>query len=223
MRHILRLLLVVAVPIVLTMVVVRGLTFPWFARAEYARSTFPDDPFGLPRGERLRLAEATIGYLNRPGRPSILEELRLPDGQAAYNERELGHMEDVKMVFDGLTLLAGAALVVAVGAGVVLARRSDRCAPWSALVHGGVLTLAILVGLAVWMLLGFDQFFTAFHGIFFESGTWVFSYADTLIRLFPLPFWQDAGLLVAGGVSLLALLSVGAGVGLGRRCAAHSG
>lgn len=222
MRQILRWFVVLAVPIVLTMTVVRALTFPWFARVEYARPTFPGDPFGLPHGERLRLAQETIRYLNRPGRPSTLADLRLSDGQAAYNERELGHMEDVKAVFDGLTLLAGGALVVAAGAGITMARHADRCAPWSALVQGGLLTLAILVGLAVWMLLGFDQFFAAFHGIFFESGTWVFSYSDTLIRLFPLPFWQDAGLLVAGGVSLLALLSVGVGVALGRRCTARA-
>ena len=221
MRHVLRLLIVIAVPIVLTMAVVRGLTSPSFARAEYARTNFPADPFGLAQGERLRLAQTTIRYLNLPGRPTILDDLRLPDGQVAYNERELGHMKDVKAVFDGLTALAAAAFVVAVGAGYAFARRVDRCAPWSALVQGGVVTLAILAGLAVWMLIGFDQFFTALHGVFFESGTWVFSYSDTLIRLFPLDFWVDAGLFVAGGVSGLALLVVAAGVVLGRRCSAQ--
>ncbi len=60
--------------------------------------------------------------------------------------------------------------------------------------------MALLLGLAAWMLIGFEGFFQAFHGVFFESGTWVFSYSDTLIRLFPLPFWQDAGLIVAGGL-----------------------
>ncbi|MCU0522049.1 MAG: TIGR01906 family membrane protein [Anaerolineae bacterium] len=218
MRYVLRLLIVIAAPIVLTLVVVRGLTSPWFATVEYARPNFPADPFGFSRGERLRLAQATIRYLNLLGRPSILEDLRLSDGQTAYNERELGHMEDVKAVFDGLTALAAAALVVAVSAGYALARRVDRCAPWSALVQGGALTLAILAGLALWMVVGFDRFFTALHGIFFESGTWVFSYSDTLIRLFPLEFWEDAGMLVAGGVSGLALLAVAAGVVLGRRC-----
>jgi integral membrane protein (TIGR01906 family) len=217
MRQVLRLLIVVAVPIILTMAMVRGLTQSWFATVEYARSGFPDDPFGLPHEERLRLARATIGYLNRWGYPPILEELRLGDDQPAYNERELGHMQDVKGVFDGLTLAACGALLIAVAAAMLL-RRYDPCAPWASLAQGGGLTLAALLGLALWMLLGFEQFFTAFHGIFFKPGTWVFYYSDTLIRLFPLPFWEAAGLLVAGGVSLLALLVVGAGTWLGRRC-----
>ncbi len=219
MRRMLRVLMVITIPIVLTMTVVRALTFPWFARFEYARTGFPADPFGMSPQERLGLAEATIRYLNLPGRPTTLDALQLADGEPAYDERELGHMEDVKAVFDGLTLLAGVAIIVSLGSAWLLTRL-DRCAPWSALAQGGALTLAILLGLAVWMLIGFEGFFQAFHGVFFESGTWVFSYSDTLIRLFPLPFWQDAGLLVAGGVCALAVCAVVVGVGCARRCAA---
>lgn len=221
MRRVLRLLVILVVPIVLTMTMVRGLTFPWYARFEYARPGFPADPFGLSPEERLRLAEATIRYLNLPGRPATLERLRLADGEPAYNERELGHMEDVKAVLDGLTLLAGIALAVGLASAWILARL-DRCAPWSALAQGGALTLALLLGLAAWMLIGFEGFFQAFHGVFFESGTWVFSYSDTLIRLFPLPFWQDAGLIVAGGVCVLAVCAVAVGGWCVHRCAART-
>lgn len=221
MRRVLRLLVILVVPIVLTMTMVRGLTFPWYARFEYARAGFPADPFGLPPEERLRLAEATIRYLNLPGQPATLERLRLADGEPAYNERELGHMEDVKAVLDGLTLLAGIALAVGLASAWILARL-DRCAPWSALAQGGALTLALLLGLAAWMLIGFEGFFQAFHGVFFESGTWVFSYSDTLIRLFPLPFWQDAGLIVAGGVCVLAVCAVAVGGWCVHRCAARA-
>lgn len=222
MRCMLRLLVILAVPIVLTMTIVRALTFPWYARFEYARTSFPTDPFGMPPEERLRLAETTIRYLNLPGRPTMLEHLRFADGEPAYNERELGHMEDVKAVFDGLTLLAGVALAVSL-ASVWFLVRLDRCAPWSALAQGGALTLALLLGLATWMLIGFEGFFQAFHGVFFASGTWVFSYSDTLIRLFPLPFWQDAGLLVAGGVCVLAACAVAVGVWRVRCCVAGRG
>jgi integral membrane protein (TIGR01906 family) len=218
---------VIAVPVVLTISVVRRLTAGWYPAFEYARPGFPEDPYGMPREARLQLAQATIRFLNTPGRTDMLADLRLPDsdpwnGAAAYNARELAHMDDVKLVFSGLTLLAAGLLAGAVAAAVALARRGERCVVWAALAQGGGLTLALLLGLAVWMLVAFDAFFTAFHGLFFQAGTWVFSYSDTLIRLFPLPFWQDAGLIIALTVSLLAALLLGVGLYSSRRCRSHS-
>jgi len=42
----------------------------------------------------------------------------------------------------------------------------------------------------------FSSFFTTFHRIFFTGDSWLFSYSDTLIQLFPLPFWVDATALL---------------------------
>jgi len=48
--------------------------------------------------------------------------------------------------------------------------------------------------------------------VFFRSGTWTFEWTDTLIQLYPLPFWHDAvwkyGLLVLGEAALAVALSV---------------
>ncbi|MBN1248042.1 MAG: TIGR01906 family membrane protein [Anaerolineae bacterium] len=207
------LVVVVAVPVVLTMTLVRLLTFPWYPAWQYRRAGFPADPYGLPRQERLRLASATIRFLNIPGQTDILETLELPDGSPAYNDRELHHMDDVKAVYNGLSVAALGFLIAGAVSGWALWRAQGAPALWIALTRGATLTLALLVTLGAWMLLGFDRFFTAFHGVFFEPGTWVFYYTDTLIRLFPIEFWQTAGLLVAGGVTLLSLLLIA----LGRR------
>ena len=43
--------------------------------------------------------------------------------------------------------------------------------------------------------------------IFFKGDSWLFYYSDTLIRLFPIRFWQDAFLWAA-------ILALGGGVGL---------
>ena len=43
----------------------------------------------------------------------------------------------------------------------------------------------------------FHLFFTAFHRLFFEGDTWLFPRSDTLIQLFPLPFWMDATFILA--------------------------
>jgi uncharacterized membrane protein len=39
--------------------------------------------------------------------------------------------------------------------------------------------------------------FNTFHLIFFKPGSWLFSYSDTLIRLFPVEFWFDATLTIS--------------------------
>lgn len=199
------LVVVLAVPVVLTMTSVRLLTFPWYPAWQYNRPGFPDDAYGFTQQQRLRLASATIRFLNIPGRTDILDTLELPDGSPAYNERELQHMDDVKAVYNGLTLAAAVMLVGGLAAGWGLWQGEGAGVLWAALNRGATLTLGLLVALGAWMLLGFERFFTAFHGVFFEPGTWVFYYTDTLIRLFPIEFWQTAGLLVAGSVTLVSL------------------
>ena len=64
---------------------------------------------------------------------------------------------------------------------------------------GSGLTIVILVGIVTYLLLNFNTFFTQFHEVFFESSTWTFLWSDSLIRLFPLKFWEDAFTFVGGG------------------------
>jgi integral membrane protein (TIGR01906 family) len=223
MRTLLRLLIVVAVPIVLTMMMVRLLTLPWYPAWQYGRPGFPADPLGMPRAERLRLAQASIRFLNIPWQTAMLEDLRFDDGTPAYERRELEHMDDVKIVYNGLTFLALVLGVAALVAAQLLWRgrgeEGSGCrAFWTSLSQGAIMTLGLLLALGIWMLLAFDSFFTFFHSLFFEPGTWTFPYTDTLIRLFPLPFWQDAGFIVAGGVSVLSLFLIPLTVWRRQRC-----
>ena len=54
----------------------------------------------------------------------------------------------------------------------------------------------------------FNALFTAFHRLFFQGNTWLFLYSDTLIRLFPIPFWRDAFILVGFFTILGAVLLI---------------
>ncbi|MGC9394620.1 MAG: TIGR01906 family membrane protein [Anaerolineae bacterium] len=203
-RIVLRVLIAVAVPLILVIGMARLLTLPWYPAWEYAKAGFPPDPLGMAPEERLRLARASITFLNKPRGVGRLGDLRFADGTVAFNAREISHMDDVKLVYDQLTAVALIAFVIAVAAAWVLIRQDRLALVWGALSDGSLFTLCVLVTLGVWMAVGFDAFFTAFHGIFFASGTWLFSYSDTLIRLFPLRFWADAGLMIAAGVGALA-------------------
>lgn len=204
MRVALRWLIVVAIPLVLVMGIVRLLTLPWYPAWEYAKPGFPADPLAMAPDERLRLARASIAFLNMPRGVARLDDLRFADGTAAFNAREAGHMDDVKLVYDRLTAAALIAFVVAAASVWLLLRKGHTVTVWGAVSDGSLVILCLLVVLGVWMLVGFEGFFTAFHGIFFEGDTWLFAYSDTLIRLFPLQFWSDAGLLIAVSVGCIA-------------------
>ncbi len=198
-----------AVPLVLIMSAVRGVTLPWYPAWEYRQADFPPDPLGMPDEARLALAQTCIDFLNLPGGGEGLRPARLPNGQPAFNERELHHMDDVKAVYDRLTALAIALLLGLLLVGWDAVRRWGWAELGSLLQLGGGVTLLLLIGLGLWMMTGFEQFFTDFHHLFFSGGSWLFDYTDTLIRLFPLRFWQDAGLLIAKivvGISLVLIV-----------------
>ena len=81
------------------------------------------------------------------------------NGQPVLNERERGHMADVRSVFRGLWVLAIISVVVLVAA----SRRADRGRTWRA-VRGGAIGLSIGVVIAgVVGFFAFDQLFELFH------------------------------------------------------------
>ena len=65
-----------------------------------------------------------------------------------------------------------------------------------------------LIGvLILFWVINFKQLFTSFHRIFFEGDSWLFLFSDTLIRLFPMRFWQDVFIMIGvftfvGGAAL---------------------
>jgi integral membrane protein (TIGR01906 family) len=194
--HLVQWLLVLLLPFLLTVANFRVVNGHWFVRWEYNRASFPPDEYGFTTEERIRLAEVCVDYL-APGAPiSLLADLRLPNGDEAFKERELSHMEDVQVAFTQMTVAAAAAAVVWVGGFAALAAlRQRRKAAATTLLISGLFTLGLLAAIGVAMVVSWDKFFAAFHALFFESGTWYFDYSDTLIRLFPIRFWMDVAIV----------------------------
>ena len=192
-------LLIAAVPTVLIGNALWLLVNPWLVHAEYAIPGFPDDELGLDQDQRTDLAVTGI----RSVRPLdegvvLLEQARLPDGDAAFDERELTHMQDVRDLIGGFLVAWALALVVAVGAGAGLRRTAEPGALDRALRAGAWLTLALMALAAVTLAVSFDTFFDGFHGIFFEGDSWRFNETYTLRNLYPDFFWG-----VAGGIKAL--------------------
>lgn len=220
-----RLLLIVLIPFVLVLTNVRLLLTPLFPAIEYRLPGFPDDPYGFTREDRLHWSEVAISYLLNNEGINFLGNLHFPAGQSAppescqyyldgdctrlYNDRELRHMHDVKIVTRWAlnVWVIGGVLVLLAIALLYYYREVDSLRV--GLIGGATVTLVILLGLVAYLLINFNTFFTQFHQVFFEGDTWIFLFSDTLIRLFPLRFWQDAFIFV-GGAAILEALAIGA-------------
>lgn len=208
-----RWLVVIAIPFFLTLGTLRILitwNSPSYPEFEYPR--IGPDPFGLSQEDRLELAQANLDYLRRPESAEkvifLLEDLRLPEvGDPLFNEREIGHMLDVKNLVDTLKTLTWIVALIAVdGLIFLLVRPETRMEGYRALFHGGILTTVILLVILVLILLSWNLVFTQFHEILFPPDTWTFNYTDSLIRLFPEKFWFDFGLLWTGAIFLEGLV-----------------
>ena len=191
-------LIAVVVPPMLVVNGFRVLATDTFVRWELGRDGFPQDRYGLTHDQREALALTGLESI-RPGSEGIvlLERATLPDGSQAFDQRELSHMRDVRTLF-GAALrgqLVAALVIAALALG--LARTRLRTVVPRGLLAGALLTLAIAVLAVPFILLGFEDFFTRFHEVFFHGDSWRFSNTDTLIRLYPDRFWQDVSRLAA--------------------------
>ena len=208
-------LVAILVPLALIGLGLRILLTPLFLKIEYNMPYFPPDEYGFTKADRLKWAPYALDYLVNSADISYLGDLKFDDGTPLYNERELSHMDDVKRVTKGALNVWYISLALLTLLGIWSWRGDWMQACRLGLMRGGWLMvgLAVVVGLIV--VVGivvnpniFWNFFAGFHSLFFEGDSWLFLYSDTLIRLFPLRFWQDAFLLAA-------VIALGGGVALG--------
>ncbi|GAB1469175.1 TIGR01906 family membrane protein [Chloroflexota bacterium] len=213
-RNILSYLVSLLTPLVLIGFALRLLLTPLFYTIEYNLPYFPVDEYGFTKEDRLQWAKPSVEYLVNNADISYLGDLQFEDGAPIYNSRELNHMHDVKGVVQGslkiwyisLALLIGLAALAQRGGWMPDFINGLRRGGWWIIALAG--TLGLIAGAGI--LLNPDifwSFFEGFHALFFKGDTWLFYYSDTLIRLFPIRFWQDA-------VITIALISLSGGFGL---------
>lgn len=186
----------IIIPFILIMAAIRLLINPLFLKVEYNLPNFPADPYGFTTVERLKWGGLSMDYLVNAESDEFLATLQFEDGTPLYNERELSHMLDVRvLVKSALTvwyILLGAALVI----GLAAWKFGYLKEMWKAIIWGGWLTLGAIFLVILSTFIDFSALFTAFHGLFFQGDTWLFYGSDTLIRLYPLKFWSDAFIYV---------------------------
>ena len=128
-------------------------------------------------------------------------------GEPVLNERERGHMRDVRGVFIAFFALTIGAVVAAV---TFAALRPDgqRAATWRAVRRGAIGLTVVLIGAGVISVVAFAALFEIFHRIFFPGGSYAFDPStERLVQLFPFQFWQETALAV-GAVSIVIAVVV---------------
>jgi len=208
-------LVAILVPLALIGFAIRILLSPLYYTVEYNMPYFPPDDYGFTKADRLKWAPYAVNYLTNSADISYLGDLKFDDGTPLYNERELSHMQDVKGVTKGAlnAWYVSLVLLAALGAWAWFGQwwQNYRLG----VMRGGWLMVGLAVAIGLIVVVGivinpniFWNFFAGFHSLFFEGDSWLFLFSDTLIRLFPLRFWQDAFLFAAvialGGGLLLA-------------------
>lgn len=208
-------LVTIFVPIALIGLGLRALLTPAFLQVEYNMPYFPPDSYGFTRADRLKWAPYALNYLVNSADISYLGDLKFDDGTPLYNERELSHMQDVKRLTQNVLNVWYITLALLILLGIWSwrgkwmqeFRRGLMRGGWLMVGLAGIIGMIVLIGIAIDPNV-FWNFFAGFHHLFFTGDSWLFLYSDTLIRLFPIRFWEDAFLFAA-------IIALGGGVGLG--------
>ena len=201
-------LVTLAIPIIISVLSILILLSPVFTNLEYRRPGFPEDNYGFTTAERLEYGNQTRRYLISNFDLKDFQQLVFENGDPIYIERELSHLEDVKIVLDGVLKVFYGVAAVFVFSGLIARSRDWQDIYLEAIFLGGKITAGLVVLILLLTLVSFQALFTNFHLLFFEGDSWLFFYSDSLIRLFPVRFWQDI-FLVFGILTLVGGILLG--------------
>jgi integral membrane protein (TIGR01906 family) len=172
-----------------------------------------DETTGLDKSGLDEAADGLISYFNSDD--EFIDITVMKDGKPfqLFNEREIGHLKDVKALFRLVYRLLLVTFVYCLAyLGVTIFWWKDGRRLARGLLYGGGLTLVLMAAIGVIVLVDFDWFFYRFHLLSFANDLWMLNPAtDYLIMLFPQGFWYDAALFCALATAIGALVLGGVG------------
>lgn len=209
-RHIFFTITAIILPFVLLMNAITLIFTPQYLVSRYKSPDFPPDPYGFTLEERIEYGTDSVNYItdSRHQYPDdYLATLAKKDGTPLYNEREVSHMYDVRVVFQNARFAMAVMVVFIIITMLLVSRHPGSLQGFlKALTWGASLTLFVIILTGIGILTGFDEFFEAFHHLFFTGDSWLFRTDDSLIRLFPEPLWIHGFSLAAILTAVFALL-----------------
>jgi integral membrane protein (TIGR01906 family) len=206
-RNLLFSLLLLLTPLLIITSGMRVALSPVFYTIEYRLPNFPPDSYGFTQADRLRWAEFSIDFISGKIDTATFAGAQLPDGSPLFNEREIAHMVDVRILTIAMLWVWRFLVITFLLAFVFTKSKNAEGHFLQMLAQGAKVTLFLIAAILIFLAINFNQLFTAFHRIFFEGDSWLFYLNDSLIRLFPLKFWQDLFIFI-GALSILLSLAL---------------
>ena len=201
--NLLALVITIAVPVVLILSNVLLFMNPAWLAFQYSQPGFPKAEL-FSDDKRLYFGSESIEYI-RGNR--TLDQFK---ALGVYQDREIVHMVDVRMLVDQVKIVLPIVALLAIVSIIVLARnQATRAFAPRSLLNGSILTIGLFVALGLFAGIGFNTFFTLFHRIFFSGDSWLFLYTDSLIQYYPLPFWFATSISLIG-LTVVEAIVVGA-------------
>ena len=156
-------------------------------------------------------------YFNSRDEPLAVRVEVYGQEQELFTPREVAHMRDVKHLLWGVYGVgaAVAALIISYIVARLLLPRGQFGPPLARLaLWGSGATVALVIGVGLASLVGFDRLFLWFHQVSFGNDFWRLDPSrHFLVMMFPQGFWRDAtlfvGFLALGQAFLLGAISAG--------------
>ena len=172
---------------------------------------------GITDADLAQVSADIRGYFNSRREPLDVRTRVFGRERELFNTQEIVHMRDVKRLVWGVYVVGAVTAVymlAATGVGIFRQRRLFIETLAKRFLFGAGLTLAIIVAIGLFALVGFDTLFLKFHQLSFANDFWQLnSSTDFLVMLFPQDFWFDATMWVAAravvGALILSVLSGG--------------
>ncbi len=176
-----------------------------FIDLQYNVFGVPEDVYGFTLEERTEYAYQSIDYLLGKATDQDYKSLTFANGDALFNQREFSHMQDVR----DLTVLAMRVWYISLAL-LLIGILTGQHKGWQREIMqagktAGIVIIFFILSVLISVTLNFDQLFTTFHHLFFEGDTWLFYSSDSLIRLFPMPFWVNVFITIGLISALLAI------------------
>ncbi len=122
----------------------------------------------------------------------------------------ISHLDDVYRVVSVAKPLLFVVAIICIAGLAHVAVRINRRALGRVLTAGGAAVLVVFAMLGAWATVDFNGLFSIFHSLFFQAGTWTFSYDSLLITMYPTAFWMGMAaiwLVVTCAASILCILT----------------
>ncbi len=164
--------------------------------------------------ELLFVTEEMMSYLK--GKRDNLNIEAVIDGeqQEFFNEKEIAHMKDVRVLFWGGQWLRRIGVIICIITVIFLLFQSKIEFLLKCLRNGlisFIVFMAILVGIIT---TNFTKYFVIFHKIFFSNNLWILNpETDRLINIVPEPFFIDTSIrIVVIFFSIILFVCIGCSV-----------